>query len=55
MSLWVDGNDSNMESSSIMVPGTGDQINLWKNSVFCGECPLEEAYCKETEVGVHFW
>jgi len=54
MSLWVDGNDSNMDSDSIMVPGTGEKINLWKHSVVCGECPLEEAYCKETEVGVHF-
>lgn len=51
----MDGNDSNMESNSITtwVPGTGDKINLWKHSV-CGECPLEEAHCKETEVGVHF-
>lgn len=44
-----------MESNSITtwVDGTGDKIHLWKHSV-CGECPLEEAHCKETEVGVHF-
>lgn len=36
MSLWVDGNDSNMELDSIMVPGTGEKRNLWKHSVVCG-------------------
>jgi hypothetical protein len=37
MSLLVDGNDSNMESNSIMVPGTGEKksletLSLWRMS-----------------------
>jgi len=29
--VWVDGNDSNMESNSIMVPGTGSERKIWKH------------------------